>query len=318
MRHPPYTLPCLVAMLVACGSSFIACAPPASESCPAGQSAVCRAHNDCRCGPNCASQDDCTGYDACIFYEVSDSTGTHRSDHGQCVSALWVFDPPPPCVPLCRTDQLCVDWNDAPTACANSCSTGADCRSGCCLTLQDGAHACAPNGTYCRNSCQPPCADTEVCVLVGSAICAARCASDSDCSAGCCVALQGGTGGACIDSTTYCGPPNPGPCTVLSCARVSYQFTPTPDAACGLFGSYDASVRNTCTRNAECTGCWWDPATQSYSICASLGSIPPNRTASINVTQCANELYPDPPVRVRCIDEYSFMYHPECLGTGPL
>src|SRR6478736_1050151 len=111
----------LALALAACGT--------ASPTCESGQMSVCRDTGDCRCGPVCASQDDCTGRDACVFYEVTDSSGTHRSPNGVCVDALWVYNPPPPCVPLCRTDQFCVQWSDAPTACANTCSSGADCRS---------------------------------------------------------------------------------------------------------------------------------------------------------------------------------------------
>jgi hypothetical protein len=307
---------------VAVLTAFLAAAcGPATPTCPTAQQSVCRTEGDCRCGAPCSSQDDCTGLDACVFYEVTDSSGSHRSDTGVCVDALWVFNPPPPCVPLCHTNQLCVGWTDAPASCSNTCTTGSDCRSGCCVTLSDGSHACAPNGTYCMQTCEPPCDEMHTCVLVGrQASCLSHCTGDSDCGAGCCVALDSGDQSVCIDDRAYCPAPNPGPCTVLDrCGFAQTTFTATSDgAACGMHGTYQASLRNICQQSIECRGCWWDPATQSYSNCNYLGSIPSNRTVPIGTLQCADVAYPDPPVKFRCVDEYSYQSQYQCLGDAPL
>ncbi len=308
-----------IAVLVILAIVVSACG--AGANCPTGQQSICRTAGDCRCGAPCASQDDCSGLDACIFYEVSDSTGTHRSDTGVCVDALWVFNPPPPCVPLCRTTQLCVAWGDAPTACANTCTEGSECRSGCCLTLRDGSRACAPNSSYCRDNCEPPCSDNQSCVIVArQATCLANCTSDADCTAGCCVPLDSGSTSACIDDPAFCAPVNPGPCTVVdSCANIATTFTATADgAACGTYGAYEGSLRNVCQQSIECRACWWDPATQSYSACSVLGSVPPNRTVPLGTLQCADAELPMPPVKIRCIDEYSFQSGFDCLGSAPL
>lgn len=297
--------------LTACG---------AGADCPQGQTSVCRQQNDCRCGGACRTQDDCTGRNACVFYTEANGMPSRM---GACVDALWVFDPPPPCIPLCRTRQQCVQWPGQVASCAPTCMSNTDCTSGCCVPLQGTAGSvCASDNTYCRNACAPACADGSLCVQLARPTCAPSCMTNAECAAAgsCCVQLQGGAGGVCLTGTAYCGAPSSSVCPVLGdCMLVTPTFTPVPMAACGAVGSYEAAIRNACPQTtALCLACWWSSATSSYSDCSRTEPIPTNVTVPAGTLHCADAMFPDPPVKVRCIPQPRATSSFDCLGFGPL
>lgn len=286
------------------------CADP--HRCPPGENLICRDQNDCRCGRICRSMDDCTGRDVCARFR-NDPTGP-----GVCVDVLWLYDNPP-CVPLCRPNQVCVRWSDGrPNSCQDLCTRSTDCSSRCCVPLTDGQSVCAP-AQLCQNTCIPPCNSEELCVLLSNTpVCARRCTGDSDCEPTCCLPLEGG-GGACSPNGTFCPTMPRPPCRTLeTCMHTKVAFNPAPTAACGMYGSYEASLGNNCTEPAWCRACWWSAVTGSYSDCVPIGQVPSGATVPIDVARCADTPFPDPPVRVRCIDETSFRSSFDCLGTGQL
>jgi hypothetical protein len=302
---------------IAMCAAVIALAGPlacSGSSCPSGQMQICRTSGDCRCGPPCNTQMDCSGTNACIRFAGA------PTDPGVCVDALWAFGSQPPCVPLCRENQTCVQWGDRPNSCADSCTTNQSCPSGCCLVLSDGTHVCAPSNTYCTNSCNPPCTTGQICILLNQPLCTTRCATDADCDR-CCLPLQGG-GGACSPNGVDCPTSQPdagGPCNVVdACAPVQSTFRAPPDNACGSVGSYDAMIRNACGQPIVCLVCWWSPTTHAYSNCNVLDQIPSNAAVATGGAQCADVMFPDPPLRTRCIDLPSYQSGFDCLGSGPL
>ncbi|MET0286817.1 MAG: hypothetical protein ABW352_20210 [Polyangiales bacterium] len=110
------------------------------------------------------------------------------------------------------SEAFCVTEPAGGAICRASCSTGADCQSGCCAPLSGGGMACFA-ASQCQNSCaaaNEPCqtnadccggaGDTQVCVNQGQGpICADRCTSNAQCQSGCCASLQMGG--------TVCAPP---------------------------------------------------------------------------------------------------------------
>jgi hypothetical protein len=286
------------------------CGP--ADACGPGENRICRDANDCRCGRVCNTMEDCTGRDTCAHFR-SDPMGP-----GVCVDVLWLIDNPP-CVPLCRENQVCVSFPGRANACQDVCTASRDCASGCCVPLNDGRRACAPQ-EFCRNAgCDPPCGDGNLCVLFSATpVCARQCVADDECGTSCCLPLDNGAG-ACSPNGAFCpSMPRP-PCRTLEdCTRAEVRFTPAPMATCGMAGSYEGALLNACGEPAECRACWWSPATGSYSDCAPLGQIPSGATVPLDVTRCADVTFPDPPVRVRCIDEASLAGPYDCLGSGPL
>jgi hypothetical protein len=259
---------------------------------------------------------DCAGNDACVHF-ASDPSGP-----GVCADPIWAYNNPP-CVPLCRDDQLCVDWGDRPASCGGLCQTARDCSNGCCLQLQGGEHVCAPDARYCTDRCNPPCTATQVCIALGGSrpACADTCTSDGDCGMSCCLPLQGG-GGACSPGGVFCPTmPQPACRTMESCTRVETQVTPgggDGGPACGAYGGYDGRVQNDCTEPVVCRACWYSLATHAYSDCVPLGQLPSGATVPAGTTRCEDEALPAMPLHVRCVDVPSFEGGNDCLGQGPL
>jgi hypothetical protein len=254
---------------------------------------------------------DCSGRDQCIHF-ANDPTGP-----GVCADPLWALDNPP-CVPFCSDRQFCVQWGDRPNSCADPCMQGSDCSSGCCTALQDGTKVCAPASSYCAAGCNPSCSSAQVCLALSPPVCANTCSTDADCPGSCCLMLQGG-GGACAPGGAFCPTMPPPPCTTISdCVQTNTQFTPAPMASCGTAGSYEGALANYCSQAVVCRACWWSTQTSSYSDCVVLGQIPTNATVPVGTTRCASAMFPDPAVRVRCIDVASYRSGNDCLGSGPL
>jgi len=114
-------------------------------------------------------------------------------------------------------DACCSGLCDQPTTttgpavCAAPCTTGADCNSGCCASLQNTAQmACSPIG-FCANTCHSgggacaastDCCLNYECVTTNGGTCAATCTSDSQCQSGCCAPLS--TGGSVCSAVQFC------------------------------------------------------------------------------------------------------------------
>jgi hypothetical protein len=91
--------------------------------------------------------------------------------------------------------------------CADPCSTGPGCVSGCCVPdVTSGMLACAPRGS-CPATCIPAgsactspadCCGRETCISLNGGICAALCTFDTDCPSGCCVPLDNASGSVCV------------------------------------------------------------------------------------------------------------------------
>ncbi len=105
---------------------------------------------------------------------------------------------------------FCVDFGSG-GACADSCTSDADCESGCCAATQGGGSVCSPPA-FCPVCSAPggPCTTTTDCCqtptsteaygavcLSNSNSCAAICYASDECTSGCCTALEGVTYGAC-------------------------------------------------------------------------------------------------------------------------
>ena len=169
--------------------------------------------------------------------------------------------------------------------------------------------------------CDPACTAAELCVSFGGSgsRCGQRCTDDSTCGATCCLPLDGAGNAVCAPSNAYCYVPPSSPCGDLdSCAPVETAFRSAGVEGCGLYGSYDAVLHNYCGQNAVCRACWWSTATRSYSDCIGLGEIPPGVTVPVDTTHCADDVLPEPPVRVHCTDVRSFQSGFDCLGSAPL
>ena len=91
-----------------------------------------------------------------------------------------------------------------PSYCAASCTTGAECESGCCAPLQGSSQMSCAGVGFCANTCKAPgdsCTATEDCCLDngisqqcvgvtgGATTCASECTTDADCVSGCCALL---------------------------------------------------------------------------------------------------------------------------------
>jgi hypothetical protein len=119
------------------------------------------------------------------------------------------------CCGFADKQAFCVNEPAGGSICRASCSTGADCQSGCCAPLDGGGMACFA-ASQCQNDCaaaNEPCqtnadccggaTDSQVCVNQGQGpICADRCASNAQCQSGCCAALQ--LGGTVCAPPIYC------------------------------------------------------------------------------------------------------------------
>ncbi len=91
--------------------------------------------------------------------------------------------------------------------CADSCSTGPECVSGCCVPdVTTGMLACAPRGS-CPATCVPAgsactspadCCGRETCISLNGGSCAALCTFDTDCPSGCCVPLDNASANVCV------------------------------------------------------------------------------------------------------------------------
>jgi hypothetical protein len=103
-----------------------------------------------------------------------------------------------------------------------------------------------------------------------------------------------------------------------SCVNTASTLMRAPAAACGMFGSYDGRLSNDCAEPIVCRACWWSPVANAYADCVPIGQLPTNATVPVGVTHCEDAMLPDPPFRVRCIDEPSFEGPNDCLGEGPL
>jgi hypothetical protein len=106
--------------------------------------------------------------------------------------------------------------------------------------------------------------------------------------------------------------------TLDTCPMLQTTEQRVPNAVCGSFASYQAMLRNACGQTIACRACWWTPSENAYATCTSLGEIQSNGAVPVGVVQCANAAFPDPPVKIRCVDDYTFHGSFDCLGTGPL
>ncbi len=97
---------------------------------------------------------------------------------------------------ICDVASDCVDWNDGNgPICQCSCSTGADCASGCCWSVNSGAYyacragsACEPiygacNATY---QCLQKQCGTTFQSYCGNSSCRCGCSTSANCASGCC------------------------------------------------------------------------------------------------------------------------------------
>lgn len=298
----------LLAMLL--GAPVAACGP--GISCPEGQAQLCVSENDCRCGKICEVNADCSGRDLCV------RTSNPRIS-GVCADPLWALRGAP-CVPLCTSTQICVEWRTMANSCADRCTNDSGCASGCCVALADGTtRVCAPE-RYCQQGCAAPCAEDERCVAFGSRPeCAKRCMGDEECGVNsCCIPLEGG-GGVCPARGDFCPPTPPPTCRTLdTCVQSEVSLIPAASGGCGMFGQYEGIVRNVCGERAYCLACWWDPRTSAYSDCQDLGLIENNVTVPAGPGRCSDTAMMERPFRVRCVDQNGIRTGANCLGNGPL
>ncbi len=97
-------------------------------------------------------------------------------------------------------DNFCVNTGNG-AICAITCTSGSQCASGCCASLEGGGSVCAPSN-YCEASCRATgssCTTNGACcgfasgnALCVGGVCAATCSYGSDCKSGCCATLTSG------------------------------------------------------------------------------------------------------------------------------
>lgn len=128
-------------------------------------------------------------------------------------------------------NSVCVNTGTE-ALCAGTCTKGSDCKSGCCTSLKEGGHVCAPSsycggtggsggggsggssggsggsckttGTSCTQNgdCCGYASGASTCISDDN-LCHDRCTKGSDCKSGCCAPLKSG-GGVCA-SASWCG-----------------------------------------------------------------------------------------------------------------
>jgi hypothetical protein len=198
------------------------------------------------------------------------------------------------CCPGAAGDPVCVQLSSAGgAACSDYCITNGDCASGCCVLLQSGRGACAPDGSLCNAACRDKdetcdtdadCCGNNVCAPNGDSgprLCRPKCTSDAVCSPEFCVKDDAGRGacttsgaGLCNDTCRYakngyCEDGGPGTdysdcalgtdCTDCKTARrggTSYcsDSCSTPkNGKCEDGGP--GSVAATCPLGSDCTDC---------------------------------------------------------------
>jgi len=196
--------------------SACACGPAAVAGLCAAEGASCATAPCCDCqGLRCVTdsvsgtvcRQPCSQNGDCASGCCNASTGVcHDSIYCNCVDAgATCAGSGPSCCP--GTTCLSFSGDGGPYACYETCTENSDCATGCCNTssgvCQDSNFcACLAAGAACTGGAPACCSGTTCAGFVpdggGPYACYENCASQSDCSSGCCsLPLQGETYGVC-------------------------------------------------------------------------------------------------------------------------
>jgi hypothetical protein len=173
----------------------------------------------------------------------------------------------------CCEGLTCTKVTASTSLCEKTCTTNADCDTGCCAdTYGTGQTICAAaSECLCKNaggSCKPSCCDGLTCVKQSptASTCEKTCANGSDCDTGCCTDLHD-TGQTVCAAASACQNP---------CVKRGSACTPDRNTNVCCSGTCVTSVnsefagcRAVCNANADCdTGCCQKFTTAPGGFCA--------------------------------------------------
>jgi hypothetical protein len=190
----------VIALTVACGSEKVP-TESAMEACEPSTERDCECDNGQLGTQTCRT--DGLDYKRC---ECSNGAGG-ASGSAECSEEGQVCEHSEDC--CLYPENSCVELVGE-ARCVTSCSSNAECESGCCLVLNSflgicaaaescGGEACRENGSSCDTA--EDCCDHDTdapesyCIDVergGPLVCSARCEEAEDCNSGCCLKLDNG------------------------------------------------------------------------------------------------------------------------------